>query len=81
MKLPRKIHDNFQIDIQKISQIRKSWAPSFSNHKTNVGSFFFSIKHLLRRNNDNRSEYYKMIQKKRRQVSNYSSCVEIVPKL
>ena len=26
----RKTHDNFQIDIQKINQIKKSWAPLFS---------------------------------------------------
>ena len=33
---PQKIHDNFQLEIQKITQIRKSWAPSFSNQKRNV---------------------------------------------
>ena len=30
---PRKTHDNFKINIQKMTQIRKSWAPSFSNQK------------------------------------------------
>jgi hypothetical protein len=30
---PQKTHDNFQIDIQKFTQIRKSWAPSFLNQK------------------------------------------------
>ena len=35
--LPRKAHDNLQIDIQKITQIKKSLAPSFSNQKRNVG--------------------------------------------
>ena len=30
---PRETHDNFQIDIQKITQIVKSLAPSFSNQK------------------------------------------------
>ena len=51
---PRKTHDNFQIDIQKITQIRKSWAPSFSNQKRNVGSsqwlknsWIWVIKHIL----------------------------------
>ena len=28
---------NFQINIQKITQIRKSWAPLFSNQKKNFG--------------------------------------------
>ena len=27
------MYDNFQIDFQKITQIRKSWAPLFSNQK------------------------------------------------
>jgi hypothetical protein len=35
---PRKTQDNFQINIQKSTQIRKSWAPSFSNQKRNIGS-------------------------------------------
>jgi hypothetical protein len=30
---PRKSQDNFKINIQKSTQIRKSWAPSFSNQK------------------------------------------------
>ena len=34
---PHKTQDNFQINIQKITQIRKSWAPSFSNQNRNVG--------------------------------------------
>ena len=33
---PQKTHDNLQIDIQKIIQIRKSWAPLFSNQERNV---------------------------------------------
>ena len=36
--LPRKTHDYFQIDIQKITQIVKSLAPLFSNQKRNVVS-------------------------------------------
>ena len=35
---PFETQDNFQINIQKITQIRKSWAPLFSNQKMNVGS-------------------------------------------
>ena len=35
---PRKTYDNFHIEIQKITQIRKSWAPSFSNQKWNGAS-------------------------------------------
>ena len=35
---PRKTQDNFEINIKKSTQIRKSWAPSFSNQKRNVGS-------------------------------------------
>ena len=35
---PRKTQDNFQINIQKSTQIRKSWAPSFSNQNRNIGS-------------------------------------------
>jgi hypothetical protein len=34
---PRKTQDNFKIDTQKITQIRKSWAPLFSNQKRIVG--------------------------------------------
>ena len=34
---PRKTHDNFQFNIQKRSQIRKIWAPMFSNQKRNAG--------------------------------------------
>ena len=30
---PRKTQDNFKINIQKITLIRKSWAPLFSNQK------------------------------------------------
>ena len=33
----RKTHDNLKIDIQKITQIRQSLAPSFSNQKRDVG--------------------------------------------
>ena len=32
------IYDNFQINIQEITQIRKSWASLISNQKKNVGS-------------------------------------------
>ena len=35
---PRKTQDNLQINIQKITQIWKCWAPSFSTQKRNVGS-------------------------------------------
>ena len=35
---PRKTQDNFEINIQKSTQIRKSWAPSFSNQKRDIGS-------------------------------------------
>jgi hypothetical protein len=35
---PRKTQDNFQINIQKSTQIRKSWVPSFSNQKRSIGS-------------------------------------------
>jgi hypothetical protein len=35
---PRKTHDNFQFNIQKITQVRKRWSPLFLNHKRNVGS-------------------------------------------
>jgi hypothetical protein len=35
---PRKTQDNLQINIQKNTQIKKSWAPSFSNPKRNIGS-------------------------------------------
>ena len=35
---PRKTQDNFEIDIQKNTQIGKSWAPLFTNQKRNVGS-------------------------------------------
>ena len=35
---PHKTHDNFQINIQKDTQIRKSFAASFSNPKRNIGS-------------------------------------------
>ena len=33
----RKTHDSFQINIQKMTQIRKRWSPLFSNQKRNVG--------------------------------------------
>ena len=36
--LPRKTYDNFQIDIQKSTQIKKSLANLFSKQKRNVGS-------------------------------------------
>jgi hypothetical protein len=35
---PRKTQDSFKIDTQKLTQIRKSWTPSFSNPKRNIGS-------------------------------------------
>ena len=35
---PRKTQDNLKIITQKVTQIRKSWAPSFSNQKSDVGS-------------------------------------------
>ena len=35
---PRKTQDSLQINIQKSTQIKKSWAPSFSNPKRNIGS-------------------------------------------
>jgi hypothetical protein len=35
---PRKTQDYIQINIQKSTQIRKSWAPSFSNQNRNIGS-------------------------------------------
>jgi hypothetical protein len=35
---PRKTQDNLQINIQKNTQIKKSWAPLFSNPKRNIGS-------------------------------------------
>jgi hypothetical protein len=35
---PCKTQDNFEINIQKRTQIRKSWAPSFSNQKRYIGS-------------------------------------------
>ena len=34
---PRKTQDNFKINIQKTTLIRKSWALLFSNQKENIG--------------------------------------------
>ena len=46
---PRKTYDNFKIDIQKFTQIRKSWAPLFSNQKRNdwKNSWIWIIKHIF----------------------------------
>ena len=33
LNTPHKIHDNYKINIQKSTLIRKSWAPLFSNKK------------------------------------------------
>ena len=41
---PRKTQDSFKIDTQKVTQIRKSWTPSFSNPKRNIGSWQLSKK-------------------------------------
>ena len=41
---PRKTCDNFQIDTQKITQIRKKWTPSFSNQKKRNVDFYSMFK-------------------------------------
>ena len=51
---PRKTQDNSKINIQKFTQIRKSWAPLFSNqkgililHNDQINSWIYIIKHQL----------------------------------
>ena len=56
---PWKTHDSFKINIQKMNEIRKSWAPLFSNQKRNVCS-----SQWLKRFIDENQKTYFMINKK-----------------